>query len=78
MNPEKGEGRVFPNVLLAGVELERDKYNYFRRTADVTGEPVWGNLGTACASALRINSSSAPGYNRRVGIPSRLLRVSCV
>ena len=49
----KGEGRVFPNVSLTGVELEIDKYNYFRRTPDVTGEPVWGNLGTACGSAPR-------------------------
>ena len=53
MNPVKGEGRVFPNVSLAGVEIEIDKYNYFRQTPDVTGEPVWGNLGTACASAPR-------------------------
>ena len=33
MNPVKGEGRVFPNVSLAGVELEIDKYNCFRRTS---------------------------------------------
>ena len=53
MTPLMGEGRVFPTVPLAGVELVRDSHKYFRRTTDVTGEPVWGNLGTACASAPR-------------------------
>ena len=53
MTPFMGEGRVFPTVPLTGVELVRDSHKYFRQTPDVTGKPVWGSVGTACASAPR-------------------------